>query len=333
MINKPVYPILVHPEFSLEARDIWDFLMEFGPANGRYVPHVPSNWLSDFENHMREGGVCERETPVARKRLIERASRQIKHCVVPTDFEPPESDSWDACARSFREKQKDAVIVGSAIAPEPYEPWVQALLDIRLDTRRSWAFSGTIREYINDCYPLLVNAPVSYLIDPYLNPFSKDGEELIKSIYVTARKSKKSKCDRIEIITWRHKELGAGHTDRKKFDDEVQAQLLSAYSRAIPSGKLKLHLIEERHSNNRLKILHDRFFMTRFGGISFGRGYAIIRESKEKVCNAFVLDANHHQQLKHQYIDAIARHVERLPLPKTVSMPSHVTTYSLQTGF
>lgn len=329
MINKPICPILVHPEFPIEARDVWEFLAEFGPTNGRYVPHAPDNWLSEFMNHLLEGGVCERETPVARQKLMERVRRQMQHCIVPTDFNPSEPCSWDVCAKDFHEKQKDAVIVGSAVAPEPYEPWVQALLDIRQDTRRSWAFSGTIRDYVNDCYPLLVNAPVSYLIDPYLNPFSKDGEALIKSIYAAARKSKKSKCERIEIITWRHKELGAGHSDNKKFDDEVRSQLLSIYCRSIPSGKLKLHLIEERQENKKLKILHDRFFMTQFGGISFGRGYAIVREPKEMVCNAFVLDKDHHQQLKYQYIDAIVRFPERLPLPNTIRMPSNVTTYLL----
>ena len=53
--NKSSPIVLVDPRFAIKWRDIDDFLGEFGPFNGRYVPRYPSDWGLQLKKYVYEG--------------------------------------------------------------------------------------------------------------------------------------------------------------------------------------------------------------------------------------------------------------------------------------
>jgi len=42
----------ISPNYSLELRDIQDFVAEMGPFNGQYAAKYPQNWMQEFERHI-----------------------------------------------------------------------------------------------------------------------------------------------------------------------------------------------------------------------------------------------------------------------------------------
>ena len=317
--------VVVHPAFAIEWRDVVDFLGEFGPYNGRYVPSYPSNWTAECVKHIEELDL----KPVERARLLEKVRQNIPHCIADSVNRPwDKAADWEANASGYLEARPDALIIGSALDPEPFSAWPQRVEEVRESRCTSWAYRGAVGEYLKACKPLLVNAPAAYFIDRFLDPLASPVENLLLSVLATI---KGSKCHQVHLIT-RHQACGGKGNDPKTWlpKIKIESELNRLYaSRVGKDRELLVHLVEEPRRGVEDLLLHDRFFLTKFGAIKFGKGF-VLDDLKHPQNTAVVLDRNRHEGLKREYIDGVARFRERLPKTPEIPRPSNVTTIAVR---
>jgi hypothetical protein len=317
--------VIVHPSFAIEWRDVDDFRGEFGPFNGRYVPRYPSAWVAECLSHLETLDL----KPLERTRLLEVATKELRHCTSPGDVTWEDRKNWEENAQLLLKKHPQALVVGNALDPEPFSGWPQSVQEVRESRRRSWAYRGTVSEYLSACKPLLVNAPAAYMIDPYLDPLAPAVEDLLRSMFDTG---KGSRCYQYHIVTRRQACGGKSDAaDRLEWltDQQILSKLQELYAAAVGKGRsLSVHLVHRGRSAPYNLRLHDRFFLSNFGAISFGRGFVLEKQELAQD-TAHVVDRDLHQRLKHQYIDGVTRHRERLPPVAGIPYPTEVTTLAV----
>lgn len=315
--------IIVDPQFAIETRDVVDFLGEFGPFNGRYIPRFPPDWTERVQDHVEELSI---KDPVKRQGIFERLRREAFLCTVPVGWKWESGQPWRTNIEQAALSDEVPLVIGNALDPEPFRAWIDALEEIRDTRRRSWPFHGVIAEYVDACMPLLVNSPSAYLVDPYLDLFSELGEMLLRSLF---EKTKGSRCYAIEVIT-RRSACRSNHREKDAAliaDAEIESVLQKIYKNILPKDReLKLHLVSEGKTGEHSLRLHDRFFLTKHGAINFGQGFLVLKQPLPQQ-NAYVLDKEHHLVLKNTYIDGVARHGEQLPRIPKIAYPLAVNTF------
>lgn len=325
-MNDEQRQVMVDPHFPIEWRDVSDFLNEFGPFNGRYVPRYPNDWTSRLKARI-DAFSSDSLKPVKRQELLERVRREAELCTLQEPWSWASGKSWSANIEDKITGYPKPIVVGDALDPSPFESWTNALDDIRQSKQRTLSFENSISGYVALCRPLFINSPVGYIVDPYFNPFSSMSENLFRSIFTTI---KGSKCYSIELITRREK--------RKKddplfvlSDDEISKKLLSLYSTVLPKGRtLKIHIVSEPEKKWAGGLqLHDRFIITMYGSINFGHGFKLQEDQRDKtiLINAFVLDRAHHKELKQTYIKGVALHADHLQRIAGIEYPLNVKTF------
>lgn len=318
---------IVSPAFALEWRDVDDFLGEFGPYNGRYVPRFPKDWLEQLRHHLDEVDATHLP-PKERAALFERLRRELLHCTLPTNWAWDAAKSWSENLLSSTSSVAEDLIAGDALDPTPFKTWSQIAGEVKRTRNRTLNFNGLVSSYVSLCKSLLLNAPSAYLIDPYLDPFSGDFENLLLSFFDLIGGSK---CYSIELITRRQ-----ACDDRNRMepsdwmsDIEIRQKLKDIYGTRLPKDrKLRVHLVQEARKDDEGLTLHDRFFLTNHGAINFGHGFKISRQTKS-MQNAFIVDRPHHETLKEVYINGVSRFEERLPKRASIPYPKYVTTVEL----
>lgn len=316
--------VVVHPAFAIERRDLNDFLQEFGPYEGRYVPSYPSNWTAECVKHIEEHDL----KPVERKRWLETVL-QLDHCTTfPVDRPWDKAADWEANASGYLKARPDALIIGNALDPEPFSAWPQSVEEVRESRCRSWPYRGAVGEYLEVCRPLLVKAPAAYFIDRFLDPLASPVENLLRSVFAAI---KGSKCYQVHLIT-RHQACGGKGGDPKTWlpKIEIESELNRLYASHVGKDReLLVHLVEEPRWGVEDLRLHDRFFLTKFGVIKFGKGF-VLDDLKHPQNTAVVLDRNRHEGLKREYIDGVTRFGELIPRAAGIPRPSKVTTIAVR---
>ena len=315
--------VIVDPTFPIEWRDVDDFLNEFGPYNGRYVPSYPNDWAKRLRAHVDELDL----PPLKRHALLTKILGQAKLCTVNQNWEWDDGKLWKENVGHLAADLGDAIVVGDAIDPHPFNSWQDVVDEIRSSRVRSWSFDGTVTDYQELCRPLLLASPAAYLVDPYLNPFDFETELLIRKLLDTI---KGSRCYSVEIITrWKTHDVMGKRTHTADAAKSLENDLAQHYQRLIPKGcTLKLHYVVEARDTNALQ-LHDRFFLTKYGAINFGHGFRIVGKGAPQI-NAFIVDAGHHNTLKQIYINGVAHCKEQLPRSRDVPKPRDVITLAVK---
>lgn len=320
--------VVVSPSFPLEWRDVDDFLGEFGPFNGRYVPRYPNDWLEKLRHHLAEID-SQHLPPRERAALFERLRREILLCTTPVSWDWDDSKSWGRNVQDVLDLVRGVTVVGDALEPSPYKNWVDMAGDIKRSRFRTWNFHGLVSEYAIRCEPLLVNSPAAYMIDRYLDPFSDAFENLLLFFFDLI---KGSRCYRLELITRQSACGRRDQSDPKTWmrESEIKDSLQRIYGQRIPKDRtLAIHLVQEARFGQEGLTMHDRFFMTIHGAINFGQGFLVVSQ-KQPMQNAFVVDKDHHAILKDVYINGVARYSEKLPRLSTVAYPKGVTAIELK---
>ena len=315
--------VVVNPRFAIEWRDIDDFLGEFGPYNGRYVARYPQAWLVELKSQLDEIST-EELSPIERHRLKQKISREINLCTTPVNWSWEAGRSWEANVDATAVLSEESIVIGNGLDPHPYSSWPQSVHRIKATRRRSWAFHGMIKEYLDSSRPLILNSPAAYLVDGYLDPFSQDSENLLLSMFEMI---KGSRCYSVELITRQSSCGNRDKLDKKSWmtNDEIEASLRKIYESRVPLDRsLRLHLVEEDRSQDGFRM-HDRFLLTRYGAINFGHGFLVLNQRQPQM-NAHVVDHEHHKILKNTYIDGVSRHEEEIPRILGVAYPMSVQT-------
>ncbi len=320
--------VVVSPRFPLEWRDIDDFLGEFGPFNGRYVPRYPNNWVEKLRHHLADID-SKHLPPRERAALFERLRRELMLCTTPVSWSWDATKSWGRNVQDVLSAVPAPTVVGDALDPSPYKSWAHVAGDIKRSRLRTWNFHGLVSEYVNQCRPLLVNSPAAYMIDPYLDPFSDAFEYLLLSFLELI---KGSRCYRLELITRQSACGSREQSDPKIWMNEIEIKdaLNRIYGQRIPKDRaLALHLVQEARLRQEGLTMHDRFFMTIHGAINFGQGFLVLSQ-RQPMQNAFVVDKDHHALLKEVYVNGVARYGEKLPKVANVAYPKGVTSIEVR---
>lgn len=318
--------VIIDPAFAIELRDVDDFLNEFGPYNGRYIPSYPNDWAKRLRAHVLELDV----PPVKRKGLETKISSQARLCTVAHNWEWDESKVWKDNLKALAIQFNDALVIGDALDPEPFHNWQEVVDEIRASRARSWVFNGTVKEYEDLCTPLLLASPAAYLVDPYLNPLQFEAELLLRNLF---DKMKGSRCYSLELIgRWPLSDISDKRGQVSINDVErMESELVQHYQCLVPKGcSFKVHSVVEAKDGNSLR-LHDRFFLTKYGAINFGHGFRIVGKGLPQQ-NAFVVDAEHHNYLKQTYIQGVAYFKEQQPQLKDVPLPRDVITLTVRSN-
>lgn len=315
--------VVVSPSFPIEWRDVDDFLGEFGPFNGRYVPRYPNDWPERLRHHLDDID-SQQLPPLARAALFERLRREIMLCTIPVGWSWDGSKSWGRNVQDALGAGHAPMVVGDALDPSPYKNWSYVVGDIKRSRLRSWHFRGLVSDYLSLCGPLLVNSPAAYLVDPYFDPLSEKFEHLLVTLFDAI---KGSRCYRLGIIT---RQSACGNNGKKDNDkirmetSEIENSLRRIYGHRIPKDRsLVLYLVHESKKDEQGLTMHDRFFLTNHGAISFGYGFEVGNQN-QSMRNAFVVDKDHHALLKEVYINGVARHLEKLPRIGNIAYPKAV---------
>jgi len=311
--------VIVHPAFALEWRDISDFYGEFGPYNGRYVPRYPKDWIEQYLKHLNDLPTLK---PVERNSFLE-FKKGIRHLTTQGRDSWDDCSEWEANANAFKETKPGTLVIGNGSAPEPFIGWPKGVIEIRSSRRRTWEFHGNISNYLSYVKPLLENAPAAYLIDPYLDPLASATEYFLSSIF---NQIKGSRCYKVHIIT-EQKACCAKKAKERKIqclpEDEIASDLKRIYaSRVGRERQLLVHLVGPGRQGDHLRM-HERYFLTNFGAIRFGKGFAFSHRNPN---TATIVDKEEHLSVKHQYIDGVTRHKEQLPRRANIPYPSSVST-------
>lgn len=316
--------VIIDPTFAAEWRDVSDFLNEFGPYNGRYVPSYPYDWEKRLKKHIEELDL----SPVKKLEMLTKIREQAPFCTVPAKWAWDDAKTWKDNCKLANVPTDTSIVIGDAYDPQPFYAWQDAIDEIRASRTRSFAFSGSIAEYSELCRPLLLASPAVYLVDPYLNPFDFETEMLLRNLF---QMMKGSCCYSLEIIRrWPFTEIVSSSSEPQNIDSQsIEQTLTKSYQSIVPKGRsFKLHCVVEGRGNNALRM-HDRFFLTKHGGLNFGHGFKIVgKELPHK--NAFVVDAEHLNLIKKTYIDGVAYHRDKRPQLPAVPMPRDVITFSIQ---
>jgi len=317
--------VVVSPNFPLEWRDVDDFLGEFGPFNGRYVPRYPNDWVEKLRHHVADID-SQKLPPLERAALFERLRRELALCTTPVSWVWDDSKSWGSNVQTVLNAIREAKVVGDALDPSPFENWSRLAADIKRSRFRSWAFHGLVSEYAHQCSPLLLNSPAAYMIDPFLDPFAEACENLLLCFFDLI---KGSKCYRVDLITRQSACGGRERSEPKTWmkESEIQDSLNRIYRQRVPKDRsLLVHLVQEAPPHQEGLLMHDRFFMTMHGAINFGQGFMKVSQ-KQPMQNAFVVDKDHHAILKEMYINGVARFSEKLPKKTNTPYPKYVSTF------
>ena len=316
----------VSPCFSLELRDIHDFIAELGPYNGQYAAKFPKDWIVKFTEHLEQLKPIERQSAKAQL-------EKIKLALVDTDLSYDYSMDWRQNIEISDAASKYFPIVGDGVDPKPYKLWVDAINDIRESKKRTWKFHGNWSEFFAAIQPLLLNAPAAYIIDRYFDPCNLTHENLLNSLL---NRMNGSRCYQLHVITRLmkpSKPFSNNENSNEIISEEnfhnLRNKLDQIYKNIIPKSRtLSFHFVREDRPGGKNLRMHNRHFLTRFGAIDFGQGFDI-QEQQIAQMDAYIVDKEHHQILCDTYINGVTRGNEKLPKKSNIAYPIFVRTHNI----
>jgi len=316
----------ISPSFSLELRDIQDFIAELGPYNGQYAAKFPKDWIAKFTEHLEKLKPIERQSAKAQL-------EKIKLALIDTDLSYDDSLDWSQNIKISNAATKYFPIVGDGLDPKPYKLWVEAINDIRESKKRTWKFHGNWPEVFAAIQPLLLNAPAAHIVDRYFDPCNSIHENLLKSIL---SRMNGSRCYQLHVITRLMKPSKTYSTDEKSdeiFNEEnfndLRNKLDQIYTNIVPRSRtLSFHYVREDRPGGKNLRMHNRYFLTRFGAIDFGQGFDI-QDQQIAQMDAYIVDKEHHQILCETYINGVTRVNENLPKKSNIAYPIFIHHHNI----
>jgi hypothetical protein len=317
----------ISPNFSLELRDVQDFVAELGPFNGQYAIKFPRNWVQEFQKHIQQLQPVERQ---AAKTMLDRVSLSL----IDTNLTYNASLDWASNIQQNTGKSKFQSIVGDALDPSPFKSWVQALPDIRESKVRTWKFSGKWNDYFAAIEPLLLMSPAAYMVDRYFDPCDQNAENIITSIL---DKIKGSRCYELHIITRPSRFNRKFHEQNNSVKDHFTTESFKIACRKldeifkpriIKDRPLIFHFVKEDNPGGAFLRMHNRYFLTKYGAIDFGQGFEIQSQSVPQM-DAYIVDKEHHKNLCMTYINGVGQHADNLPKRQGIAYPLQVLSHKV----
>ncbi len=292
----------VSPRFFFDTRDLGDLLGEFGPYNGRYISNYPESWIEKLRAHLKDVELSTIDQLKANQLL----TKYKDSILVDANYKYDETKTWTNNVKALQEKKTfNDVIADVYETDEAFQTWREKSLDFRENRSRSTLLKGNIGENVAVIKPLLKKGPAAYIIDPYFRPTEDTSVAFLSKLF---EEISNSKCFKIIIYTRKSlaliKNPNAVNAQKSLLTlQEYENELKTNISRFIPNGKsLVVNLVDERSRSDESLILHNRFFLTKFGAIDFGKGFDRFNYSLAQI-PVHIVDKDVHLQLVDWFID------------------------------
>lgn len=291
----------VSPRFFDNFRDLSDLLAEFGPYNGRYVANYPSDWEKKLLDHLTH--LSEFDQLKAKQKLSRYNSNGIKSILININkLEYSPNISWTENVEALQKnKTFNDVIADLYDEGAIFQKWEDKVEEYRAKRERSIHLQGKPGEYIALIEPLLKKGPAAYFVDPYFRPTDEDNISLIKKLF---EKVANSECYQLHFFIRKKRALEKNnHGSESKWDlDEYKKELEYCLSRFVRRGKsLTINLFEESKEFES----HNRYFITKYGALDFGKGFMRFNYSVAQI-PVYIVDKGQHEELIDWYISGKA---------------------------
>lgn len=290
----------VSPRFFDNFRDLSDLLAEFGPYNGRYVQNYPSDWEKKLRDHLTH--LSEFDQHKAKQILSRYNLNGIKSILINNNkLEYSPNISWTENVEALQKnKTFDDVIADLYDEGAIFQKWEDKVEEYRAKRERSTHLHGKPGEYIALIEPLLKKGPAAYFVDPFFRPTDEDNINLIERLF---EKVANSDCYQLHFFIRKKHALDKNAHDsesKSKWDlDEYKKELECCLKRFVRSGKsLTINLFED--NKNEFEA-HNRFFITKFGALDFGKGFRGFNYSVAQI-PVHIVDKGMHEDLIKWYI-------------------------------
>ncbi len=303
----------VCPSFFYNFDEFKDLVYEFGPYQGRYISNYPNDWATLLEKHFEH---FETELTVIQKekakqlRLIISKTMLIDNPKLNFD----RNHSWTYNVSRILEKNSEqfADVIGDAFDDShPFKKWVEMSDDFKESRQRSLNYHRSIASYIKMTSALLKISPSANIVDPYFNPSDDWSSSFIKRLF---EETANSKCYAIQIFVKRSEVLESfdygKHKNKGVTLEKFETQLDTIYKYHIPKNKkLIIYLFSQNDNDNEI---HDRLFLTIYGGINLGKGFIKPEEkNKRALYTATLIDGGAHKDLVTRYIDNTSKELNK----------------------
>jgi hypothetical protein len=291
----------VSPRFCATSRDLDDLLSEYGPYQGRYISNYPKSWKRELLEHLSDIKVIKL---AAQKQLLNPYNENgIEPLLMDDSYPWQEGLTWTKNVEELQKNNKFNEVIGDVYDPAPFDIFENVIPRIKQNRKRSTTLHGRLGEYIHLIKPLLKKGPAAYLIDPYFQALSPSGESFISRIFENISKSN---CFNVHIFT---REVNALEKKSNRQKDkpkdfysfkEYELLVKESLSKFNKGNKgFYLHLVDDK---DKTPELHNRFFLTKYGGIDFGRGFDHFDYETAQI-SVYIVDREHHLNLVDWFIN------------------------------
>lgn len=294
----------VSPQFYESLRDISDFLAEFGPYNGRYVANYPANWESQFLEQLSDLSTMDQKKA---KELLNRYKIDgIQATLIEKNLSFNNLVSWSKNVENLqKENAFNDVVAGTYDDDGVFKKWSEKILDLQANRSRNTLVRGSADENISIIEPLLRKGPAAYFIDPYFRPNDDPSINFIKRLF---HKVFNSDCYQIAFYIRKSHALPKEKNGDDCYTlDEYKDKLIDIYqgSQSIPKNRsLTFHLVDEVSEKNLTQDdtrLHNRFFLTKYGAIDFGKGFSPLSHKTAQI-PVYLVERGPHLELVNLFI-------------------------------
>ena len=317
----------VSPRFFLEARDLSDFVCEFGPFSGSYVATRLPLWMSSYREHLDQLSDVDRARAVLVSKKIECAL--LPHPAIQSlDADVP----WTQEALTLQKRDVE-VVIGDALEPQPFLAWTDAVDTLRFSRKGGWKFRGSVGDYVQLVEPFLLHAPALYLVDPYFDVLGRSADDyggwrpnggqdrLVSHLLERAASIKGGRCYELHVIVDAKKAFGT------MTDEQFKEAIHSRFSQSISKGRsLHVHLVTGGYRGGKFLRHHNRYFLSRVGGLALMESIEILEhgppQTEVQVLAPALLD-----DVFATYAEGVARFPDRLTARKDIVYPKNVSSF------
>lgn len=294
----------VSPRFCADTRDLSDLIAEFGPYMGRYIANYPKNWSNQLKAHLAE------LSPVSQLSATELLNpyreNSLNAALINIDTCFDEKKDWNSNVIEANKKKLFSEVIGDFLDPGPFSQWNEKLEEFRHNRQRSIVLKGKVGEYLSVITPLLKKGPAAYFVDPYFRPLDNSGIHFISKAFEIISNSD---CFEIHFYIRAVNALTKDVFSKDKNSylfSEFKQRAMDELKRFIPSNKNKRLVINLVNDALKTPELHNRFFITKYGGMDFGKGFSQFDLSTAQI-PVHIIDKAIHLELVDLFINQGAK--------------------------
>ncbi len=274
------------PQSCESSTDFQLLVLSFGSFSGRYLVKYPDNWETRVREHFVNAQDMEKKKVEV---LLVRASRELTLEKFPLDWE--EQKSWSDNAWELL-SCKPAKLDGMIIRRNTDKPSKKAytLDDLILPRTSGERIFAKPEEYVRVTETMLLNSPEMVIVDPYFDLTNQNVAAIARALFEAMSKGK---CSRIKCFA------SASKVHEKATDIQLKAAFEKITQESFEQRPVSVTytLLDDSHSQERM---HDRYLLSKYGGIHFGQGFT--KRPKQKV-NVDVVAEGIHRDLMKIYVE------------------------------